>query len=141
MDSHPALPAPEVIFLPTSPFWGGLGPLVFFPLRLWCRQNGLGNVLPMGMDESLVFVLFCFTVFRILSWQFAHRLSSAIHLFSTNWWPVCLYPKHMLPHRSGLGQRGSPIDRLQILCIREQVRWGGSPPTLPRDQGVPLPKV
>lgn len=38
--------------------------MVFFPLRLWCRQDGLGNVLPMGMDESLVFVLFCFTVFK-----------------------------------------------------------------------------
>lgn len=53
-----------LFILPTNPFWGGLDPLVFFPLRLWCRQKGLGNVLPMGMDGSLVFVLLCFTAFK-----------------------------------------------------------------------------
>lgn len=64
LDSHLAPPAPEVIFYALT--------LPGEVLALWSfsllgfgggGQDGLGNVLPVGRDESLVFVLHCLSSF------------------------------------------------------------------------------
>lgn len=80
------LPPEFLLFYPAALL--GSSALWSFFLMLWCWENGLGNVLLMGLGKPLVFALLCFVLqfLKDTLFQLKFVLGKQFKYFPFNLW-------------------------------------------------------